>query len=225
MAAWSTGHATFACASTERRTLSSPRSRRRSDAAPARSCTRRRPQPGRRSSGPPRPLRRPLRALSVAIDACRPRCRSATPDAAVAWPAVATCCVVRPWKPACLMCAPFAGGNLCARHVCPGPAHSRRTRRRLLANELYNERTTPAYIESVAERHDREVIGMSGTAGAPNVATGQTARRCPLCGKPVTPDALGFLECSCGWGGADDPLLTAHGLTRWPVSARSQAAS
>jgi len=56
---------------------------------------------------------------------------------------------------------------------------------------------------------------MSGTAGAPNVATGQTARRCPLCGKPVTPDALGFLECSCGWGGADDPLLTAHGLTRW----------
>jgi hypothetical protein len=52
-------------------------------------------------------------------------------------------------------------------------------RRRLPANELYNERTTPAYIESVAERHEREVIGMSGTAGAPNVATGQTARRCP----------------------------------------------
>jgi hypothetical protein len=89
-------------------------------------------------------------------------------------------------------------------HAPPSPCHA-----------LYNERTTPAYIESAAERHDREVNGMSGTAGAPNVATGQTARRCPLCGKPVTPDAPGFLECSCGWGGADDPLLTARGLTHW----------
>jgi hypothetical protein len=124
-----------------------------------------------------------------------------------------------------VLCVPHSQAATCVPAAIALATRTAGARRRLLANELYNERTTPAYIESVAERHDREVIGMSGTAGARNVATGQTARRCPLCGKPVTPDALGFLECSCGWDGADDPLLTARGLTRWPASAGTKTAS
>ncbi len=38
---------------------------------------------------------------------------------------------------------------------------------------------------------------------------------CPLCGKPVVPDTLGLLECACGWAGADDPLASARGVTRF----------
>lgn len=38
--------------------------------------------------------------------------------------------------------------------------------------------------------------------------------RCPLCSQPVAPDRLGFIECGCGWGGQDDPLETARGLSR-----------
>ena len=37
---------------------------------------------------------------------------------------------------------------------------------------------------------------------------------CPLCGKPVTPDTLGLVECVCGWAGADDPLESARGVSR-----------
>lgn len=37
---------------------------------------------------------------------------------------------------------------------------------------------------------------------------------CPLCGKPVAPDALGLVECACGWAGADDPLESARGVSR-----------
>jgi Zn-dependent protease with chaperone function len=40
-------------------------------------------------------------------------------------------------------------------------------------------------------------------------------RPCPVCGKPVMPDAFGFVECtSCGWGGSDDPLEAAKGPSR-----------
>ncbi len=53
---------------------------------------------------------------------------------------------------------------------------------------------------------------MPGEA-AVNVAAPVTTT-CPLCGKPVTADPLGLLECSCGWGGPDDPLASAHGLSR-----------
>lgn len=37
---------------------------------------------------------------------------------------------------------------------------------------------------------------------------------CPLCGSPVAPDPLGFVECPCGWGGKHDPLESAGGLSR-----------
>lgn len=53
----------------------------------------------------------------------------------------------------------------------------------------------------------------SGAAAVTGVATTQVLR-CPLCGKPVTPDALGFSECPCGWGGLEDPVESAHGLSR-----------
>lgn len=38
--------------------------------------------------------------------------------------------------------------------------------------------------------------------------------KCPLCDREVLPDTLGFLECSCGWGGPEDPLASARGLSR-----------
>jgi hypothetical protein len=46
------------------------------------------------------------------------------------------------------------------------------------------------------------------------VATASTAWACPVCGQPVAPDALGILECGCGWGGPGDPLESAHGLSK-----------
>ncbi len=55
---------------------------------------------------------------------------------------------------------------------------------------------------------------MYGGHGRSAVATGPTGT-CPLCGKPVGPDQLGFIECVCGWGGKDDPLALSRGLTRW----------
>ena len=40
-------------------------------------------------------------------------------------------------------------------------------------------------------------------------------RPCPVCGKPIMPDAFGFVECTaCGWGGSDDPLEAAKGPSR-----------
>src|SRR5579872_4949406 len=53
-------------------------------------------------------------------------------------------------------------------------------------------------------------VGTSVVTG--NVTT--QVSRCPLCDKPVAPDPLGFYECSCGWGGPDDPLESARGLSR-----------
>lgn len=50
-----------------------------------------------------------------------------------------------------------------------------------------------------------------GVAQSP---AGVTPVTCRLCGKPVAPDSLGLLECSCGWGGPGDPLETSHGLSR-----------
>lgn len=38
--------------------------------------------------------------------------------------------------------------------------------------------------------------------------------KCPLCNLEILPDVLGFLECSCGWGGPDDPLESTQGLSR-----------
>lgn len=38
---------------------------------------------------------------------------------------------------------------------------------------------------------------------------------CPLCGKPVVSDSLGLVECACGWSGADDPLESARGISRF----------
>jgi Zn-dependent protease with chaperone function len=41
-------------------------------------------------------------------------------------------------------------------------------------------------------------------------------RPCPVCGKPVMPDAFGFVECTaCGWGGSGDPLEGAKGASRF----------
>jgi Zn-dependent protease with chaperone function len=41
-------------------------------------------------------------------------------------------------------------------------------------------------------------------------------RPCPVCGRPVLPDAFGFLECAtCGWGGPEDPLESANGAARF----------
>lgn len=37
---------------------------------------------------------------------------------------------------------------------------------------------------------------------------------CPLCGKPITPDSLGLVDCACGWSGAEDPLESARGISR-----------
>ncbi len=39
-------------------------------------------------------------------------------------------------------------------------------------------------------------------------------KRCPLCGATVPPDALGLYQCSCGWGGPDDPLEHNRGLAK-----------
>ncbi|HKW21639.1 MAG TPA: M48 family metalloprotease [Ktedonobacterales bacterium] len=39
-------------------------------------------------------------------------------------------------------------------------------------------------------------------------------KRCPLCGATVPPDALGLYQCSCGWGGPDDPLEHDRGLAK-----------
>jgi hypothetical protein len=39
-------------------------------------------------------------------------------------------------------------------------------------------------------------------------------KRCPLCGATVAPDALGLYQCSCGWGGPDDPLEHDRGLAK-----------
>ena len=50
-----------------------------------------------------------------------------------------------------------------------------------------------------------------GVAQSP---TGAAPVTCRLCGKPVTPDGLGLLECPCGWGGPGDPLETSRGLSR-----------
>lgn len=47
-----------------------------------------------------------------------------------------------------------------------------------------------------------------------STATAITVRTCPLCGREVSPDSLGFLECICDWGGPDDPLESARGLSR-----------
>jgi hypothetical protein len=52
-------------------------------------------------------------------------------------------------------------------------------------------------------------------SGATSVAQ---ARACPMCGRTVQPDALGLLECPCGWGGPGDPLEASRGLAR--VSTR-----
>lgn len=41
-----------------------------------------------------------------------------------------------------------------------------------------------------------------------------TIRTCPLCKHEVWPDTLGFLECSCGWGGPGDPLEASRDLSR-----------
>jgi hypothetical protein len=38
--------------------------------------------------------------------------------------------------------------------------------------------------------------------------------RCPICDKPVQADSAGFLECPCGWGGPDDPVESARGISR-----------
>lgn len=56
----------------------------------------------------------------------------------------------------------------------------------------------------------------SGTLGA-GVATGVASpmQTCPLCGQTVRPDALGLVECACGWGGPDDPVEASHGLARF----------
>lgn len=48
------------------------------------------------------------------------------------------------------------------------------------------------------------------TTGSANAQT----LRCPLCQKTVTSDPLGFVECSCGWGGPEDPIESARGLSR-----------
>ncbi len=42
---------------------------------------------------------------------------------------------------------------------------------------------------------------------------------CPLCGRQVTADPLGLLECSCGWGGPSDPLESARGIARMVTRA------
>src|SRR5690242_8791774 len=39
-------------------------------------------------------------------------------------------------------------------------------------------------------------------------------KRCPLCGATVAPDPLRFYQCSCGWGGPDDPLEHDRGLAK-----------
>src|SRR5262245_4379951 len=43
------------------------------------------------------------------------------------------------------------------------------------------------------------------------------AQQCPLCGKPVTPEMWGLVECSCGRGGPDDPLEAARGVTKLAI--------
>lgn len=55
-------------------------------------------------------------------------------------------------------------------------------------------------------------MGQVGQVGMGIGVVEPFARGCPLCGKAVTPDALGFVECACGWGGPDDPLEMGHGL-------------
>lgn len=52
-----------------------------------------------------------------------------------------------------------------------------------------------------------------------------TTTACRLCGKPVIPDGLGLLECSCGWGGPGDPLETSHGLSRAFLRAERRLAN
>lgn len=39
-------------------------------------------------------------------------------------------------------------------------------------------------------------------------------KRCPLCDATVAPDPLRFYQCSCGWGGPDDPLEHDRGLAK-----------
>lgn len=66
-----------------------------------------------------------------------------------------------------------------------------------------------------------------GGAGHAAVAVGvaSPARTCPLCGSAVQPDALGLLECACGWGGPDDPLEAARGLSRLFTGVDRRAAT
>src|SRR5690349_8258902 len=39
-------------------------------------------------------------------------------------------------------------------------------------------------------------------------------KRCPLCGATAPPDPLGLYQCSCDWGGPDDPLEHDRGLAK-----------
>lgn len=56
---------------------------------------------------------------------------------------------------------------------------------------------------------------MEHVAPAARVALPRTGPvACQLCGRQVEPDELGVLECTCGWGGPDDPLEAARGLSR-----------
>lgn len=38
---------------------------------------------------------------------------------------------------------------------------------------------------------------------------------CPICRRAAPADQFGFVECSCGWGGPDDPVEAAQGASRW----------
>lgn len=54
-----------------------------------------------------------------------------------------------------------------------------------------------------------------GTAAAVQVGTvAPHTQQCPMCGRNTIPDALGLVECACGWGGPDDPLEHTRGLSR-----------
>jgi Zn-dependent protease with chaperone function len=58
---------------------------------------------------------------------------------------------------------------------------------------------------------DQHVIGMPPV---PLAMPAPIAQTCPLCGTSIIPDALGLVECSCGWGGPGDPIVSARGLSR-----------
>jgi hypothetical protein len=56
---------------------------------------------------------------------------------------------------------------------------------------------------------------MEPHASLPTIGTPVSAvQACRLCGRPLTPDALGLMECMCGWGGPGDPLEHARGIAR-----------